>query len=28
VLPEDVRDDLNKTIVITRDMLPASVLND
>ena len=28
MLQQDVRNDLNKSIVITRDMLPASVLND
>ena len=28
MLPQDVRDDLNKTVTITRDMLPADVLTD
>ncbi|MDC1309876.1 hypothetical protein N8X69_02625 [Opitutales bacterium] len=28
MLPQDVRDDLNKTITITRNMLPADVLSD
>ena len=28
MLPQDVRDDLNKTTVITRQMLPADVLAD
>ena len=28
MLPQDVRDDLNKTVTITRNMLPADVLSD